>query len=101
MDVLTVGPVVLDRASRQLLTPQGPTDLSAQEYLLLDYLLAHAGMVVPRSALQERLWGAPFETYTNRVDTAVSRVRQRLMGVPGVRIASVRGVGYRLTIQGS
>jgi DNA-binding response OmpR family regulator len=101
MDVRSAGSLSLDRGTRQLLTPAGPVDLSTQEYLLLDYLLAHVGEVVPRSALQERLWGATFETYTNRIDTAVSRVRQRLAVVPGARVTSVRGVGYRLKIEES
>jgi len=100
MDVRHVGRLGVDRAARQLITPDGPVDLSTQEYLLLDLFVARVGQVVPRSALQERLWGATFETYTNRVDTAVSRVRRRLAAVPGVRLASVRGVGYRLTVAG-
>jgi two-component system copper resistance phosphate regulon response regulator CusR len=98
MDVRSVGPVSLDRGTRQLLTPAGPVDLSTQEYLLLDFFLGHVGEVVPRSVLQERLWGASFETYTNRTDTAVSRVRRRLADIPGVRLVNVRGVGYRFTV---
>jgi DNA-binding response OmpR family regulator len=98
MDVHTAGRLALDRAARQLLTPTGPIELSTQEYLLLDLFIPRLGQIVPRSVLQERLWGATFETYTNRVDTAVSRVRRRLARVPGVRLASVRGVGYRLTV---
>jgi len=98
MDVRSAGPLALDRATRQLITPDGPVDLSTQEYLLLDYFLAHVGEVVPRSVLQERLWGASFETYTNRIDTAVSRVRRRLATLPGARLVSIRGVGYRLSV---
>lgn len=98
MDVRSVGPLALDRGTRQLLTPSGPIDLSTQEYLLLDYFLAAVGQVIPRTTLQERLWGASFETHTNRIDTAISRLRQRFASVPGVRLTSVRGVGYRLTI---
>jgi DNA-binding response OmpR family regulator len=94
---LALGSVVLDRRTRQLRTPSGPLSLSTQEFTLLEFMLQRPDEVIARSTLLTHIWGTRFEPGTNRVDVAVSRVRQKLAAIPGApQIQAVRGTGYRL-----
>ncbi|MDA8259008.1 MAG: heavy metal response regulator transcription factor [Betaproteobacteria bacterium] len=72
-------------------------DLAPQEYRLLEYLLRHAGEVVTRTRLAERVWDMNFDGDSNVVDVAVRRLRRKVDD-PCERklIHTLRGVGYVL-----
>ena len=70
-------------------------ELSARELSLLELLLQRAGRLVPKDQLVEHLceWGE--EVSANAIEVYVHRLRKKL-GRGGVRISTVRGVGYCL-----
>ncbi len=72
-----------------------PLDLSARETGLLEILLQRAGRIVSKEQLVERLceWGE--EVSTNAIEVYVHRLRKKLEA-GGVKIATVRGLGYCL-----
>ena len=97
---LSFGAVTLDRVTRRLRTPTGEAELSTQEFVLLELFLQRPDEVITRSAVLAHVWGAQFEPGTNRVDVAVSRLRQKLASADGsVVLEAVRGVGYRLRLE--
>ena len=59
-------------------------------------LKAH-GKVLARSYLMDHVWGYHLETDSRTLDTHVRRLRDKL-GSLGVRIHTVRGVGYRYDV---
>lgn len=69
--------------------------LTATEFALLAMLMQMAGRVFTRDELLNQVWGYQHFPSTRTVDTHVLQLRQKLPGLP---IASVRGVGYRLEI---
>ena len=71
--------------------------LSPKEFELLNCLAEHAGSVVPRVLLLERVWNLRFDPQTNVVDVHVSRLRSKLdEGFPTRLIHNARGEGYIL-----
>ena len=72
-----------------------PLDLSAREIGLLEVLLARAGRLISKEQLVEHLceWGE--EVSNNAIEVYVHRLRKKLEP-GGVRIATVRGLGYCL-----
>ena len=71
--------------------------LQPREFALLAYLLRHAGQVVTRTMLLERVWGYHFDPQTNVIDVHVSRLRGKIdRGFAAPLIHTVRGVGYCL-----
>jgi len=73
-----------------------PMSLSGREFQLLRLLAAHAGSVVPRATALDEVWGTRFVDETV-VDQYVGYLRRKLAATPStVRIATVRGQGYRL-----
>lgn len=99
---LSVGPLALDRITRRLTAHGREIDLAPRELTLLEYLMLRPDEVVTRAELLERVWGTHFETGTNLVDVAVSRLRRKLSGVDGApAVRGVRGQGYRLVPDGT
>lgn len=70
-------------------------DLSARELALLELFLQRSGRLVHKDQLVEHLceWGE--EVSTNAIEVYVHRLRKKL-GPGGIRILTVRGVGYSL-----
>lgn len=101
-DVLVAGDVVLDTA-RHVVTLRGaPVELPLREFQLLRELLLHAGRVVTRDALLERVWGLDYDGDARIVATLIGRLRARLEEDPAepTRIVTIRGVGYRFDARG-
>lgn len=99
-DASALGPVTLDARRRALIVGARAETLTAREYGLVAELARHAGEVLSRSRLIETVWGQEFEGNSNVVDVYVGYLRTKLdrLGAAGVRIESVRGVGYRLVV---
>ena len=73
-------------------------DLRPREYELLHCLAQHAGQVLSRDTLLERVWGTA-EYYDDRtVDVHVHRLRHKLAEIDpdADPIQTERGIGYRL-----
>ena len=94
-DQLVVGPIVLDRARRELRITGVLVPMPRREFDIAEVLMREAGRVVPRSVLVRELWGSMRDTKS--LDVQVGRLRARLAAIEGVRrIVTVRGVGFRL-----
>ncbi len=65
---------------------------------MLRVLLENHGRVVTRSALLHDVWSIDFDPETNVVDVHVARLRKKLDRFGPPLIQTVRGEGYRLTL---
>ena len=92
--VLDVGELRIDLATRSATFAASPLVLRTLEFELLAELARHAGRVVGRDRLLDRVWGLSFAGGTRTVDLHVAQLRKKL-GRPDV-IQTVRGSGYRL-----
>ena len=71
-------------------------DLTHTEYNVLLELVRHAGRVLTRDQLIDRVWGVGFFGNERVVDVYVGQVRRKLEQVTGRSlIETVRGVGYK------
>lgn len=73
-------------------------DLSATEFRLLTELARHAGQVLTRQVLLDRVWGYDYLGDSRLVDMAIKRLRAKLDDGASDNgcITTIRGVGYRL-----
>lgn len=94
-DVIRVGDVELDPATRTVLHRGKPVDLTSVEFELLQVLLREAGRVVTREALVDEVLGRKFSPFDRSIDMHVSKVRKKLGDSDvGDHIKTVRGAGY-------
>ena len=89
------GPLSYDQVGRIARLNGEPLDLSAREMGLLEIFLQRAGRMVSKDQLVNRLceWGG--EVSGNAIEVYVHRLRKKLEP-GGVRIVTVRGLGYSL-----
>lgn len=92
---LKVGRLALDTQNRQLMVDGEPIILSAREYGVLEALLIHAGRVVSKDRIAQRLSAGNEELGDNAIEVYIHRLRKR-METFGVKIRTVRGLGYLL-----
>ncbi|NTV09145.1 MAG: response regulator transcription factor [Zoogloea sp.] len=84
-----------DQADRVVKIGSQVVDLSAREVGLLEVLLLRAGRLVSKEQLVDHLCGWGEEVSNNAIEVYVHRLRKKLEA-SGVRIATVRGLGYCL-----
>ena len=96
-EMLTHGPIELDRLKHAAKVSGRALDLTPKEFQLLEHLLLHRGEVVRRTELLEKVWDLSFDPETNVVDVHVANLRRKLRRATHVDlIHTVRGVGYQL-----
>ena len=74
--------------------------LTKTEFLLLCEFADHAGMVLSRDQLLERVWGYDYLGDSRLVDAHIRRLRVKIEDQPDEPklIVTVRGIGYRLQV---
>ncbi len=89
------GPLSFDKVGRVAYIDQHMLDLSAREIGLLEILLQRTGRLVSKDQLVDHLceWGE--EVSNNAIEVYVHRLRKKIE-TSGIRIATVRGLGYCL-----
>jgi two-component system OmpR family response regulator len=93
--LLRHGPLTYDQVGRVARLSDQPLELSAREMNLLEVFMQRAGRMVSKDQLVSHLceWGE--EVSPNAIEVYVHRLRKKLEP-GGVRIVTVRGLGYSL-----
>lgn len=93
--VLRHGVLSYDQVGKVAQANGATLDLSAREMALLEILMQRAGRMVSKEQLVDHLceWGE--EVSTNAIEVYVHRLRRKIESA-GVRILTVRGLGYCL-----
>jgi two-component system OmpR family response regulator len=99
--ILRVGDLEMDLLSRTVYRKGRSVELLPKEFQLLEYLVRHAGQVVPRAMLLQHVWDLHFDPMTNVIDVYVGRLRRKVdSGEAYPLIHTVRGVGFCLRAPG-
>ena len=93
---LQFGRLEIDRDARAVRVDGEPRALTGYQFDLLSTLAAHAGRVMSRDALMEKLKGENLEAFDRSLDVHISRIRAVIEDDPKHprRIITVRGAGY-------
>ena len=98
---IAVGTARLNLRAEQLERDGQPQDMSAKEFELLRYLVAHRGEALSREVLLRDVWGHRAEIATRTVDNFVVRLRKKIEPDPAQPryLLTVHGSGYKLVEQ--
>ncbi len=96
-DRITLGDIVLDRASRQAWRAGRPLRLRRREFDLLWVLMENAGRAIPRQELLARVWGEDWVGNPRTLDVHIHWLREKLEEDPSAPryIQTLRGYGHR------
>ena len=94
---LQAGNIVFDTIGRDVRVGGVSLNLPRRECAILEHLLRRQGRVVPKSVLEEKLYGIDDELESNAVPVHVHHLRRKLQEAHATaEIHTVRGVGYLL-----
>jgi two-component system alkaline phosphatase synthesis response regulator PhoP len=96
-EVYQFGPVRADFRRAEVVRDGARVELSAREFKLLQYLVAHRGATISRDELLNEVWGYDAMPSTRTVDVHVAWLRQKLEPNPHYPqfILTVHGLGYK------
>lgn len=96
-NVLHLGPLAIDVGGRTVTRHGRDIPLTRTEFDLLVELVRHAGQVLQRDVLLDRIWGYDYLGDSRLVDVAIGRLRAKVEDDPGAPslILTVRGAGYK------
>lgn len=72
--------------------------LRDKEAKLLLLLLNNQHKLISREDIQQFVWGNNFHNLNNILDSAISHLKKSLIAFPTIKIISVYGSGYKLTV---
>jgi two-component system response regulator BaeR len=96
---LALGPIVLDKATRQVTLNGQPIILTPSEFGLLAVLMASPERVFSRSELLDKVQGYQYAGYDRTVDSHIKNLRKKIAAIlPGKEIIlTLYGVGYKFS----
>src|SRR5256885_520719 len=84
--------IELDRVNRRATRNGKSIDLTSREFVLLEYLMRHAGQNLTRAAILKEVWQLDFDPGTNVVEVYIAMLRKKLdEGHSSKLIRTVRG----------
>jgi DNA-binding response OmpR family regulator len=96
-ELLSYGPIELDRLKHRARIAGQKLDLTPKEFQLLEHFMLRPEEVVRRTDLLEKVWDLHFDPESNVVDVHVGNLRRKIRALAEIDlIETVRGVGFRL-----
>lgn len=92
--ILRLGALVVDLDRHEVSEHGRPVRLTAKEFLLLKYLIEHAGRVLSRDLLLSDVWGYQYTGGTRTVDVHIRRLREKLPTLVE-HIVTIKQFGYK------
>ncbi|MEN6434985.1 MAG: response regulator transcription factor [Anaerolineaceae bacterium] len=94
---LSFGDISINLDKREVYLDGDPVALKPKEYDLLLYLAQHAGRVIPRDSLLEKVWGWEYTGDSRTVDVHIRWLREKLEKDPSHprHFITLRSIGYR------
>jgi len=94
-NVLEFSDLKLDLDKKVAIRSGTVINLTAKEFLLLEYFLRHPERVISRPELAEKIWDVTFDTGTNVVEVYINILRKKIDRDFGKKLLHTRiGMGY-------
>ena len=77
-NVLKIADLEMDINSKTVKRSSCKIDLTAKEFMLLEYLLRNKGRVLSRVDIAEKIWDITFDTGTNVIDLYIFYLRKKI-----------------------
>lgn len=100
METLEINDLVMDLNTKIVERDGKKIDLTAKEFLLLEYFLRNKGRVISRSEIAEKVWGINFDTGTNVIDVYINFLRKKIDKEHKVKLLhTIIGMGYTIRVE--
>ena len=96
---ITVGNLVLDADGMSAEVDGEEISLTTREFNIIFKLLSCPKKTFSRAQLMDEFWELDSEAGLRAVDVYMTKLRNKLSGCNGFKIATVRGLGYKAVLQ--
>jgi DNA-binding winged helix-turn-helix (wHTH) protein len=97
-DTITLGSLQFDAKNKKLTSNEKEIDLTGTETRVLLVFALSPNEIIERSRLQKEIWEDEGVIVGRSLDMFISKLRKKLELDPNIKIAVVRGKGYKLII---
>ncbi|MFA5761871.1 MAG: response regulator transcription factor [Dehalococcoidales bacterium] len=92
---INIGLLHIDTSKKCVTYNGSVVAITANEYAILEYLALNQNSIVTREMLEQHLWSAEKDSFSNVVEVLVSRIRKKLDAEnKEAVIATFKGLGY-------
>lgn len=96
---IAAGNLVLNADAMSAEIDDEEVSLTAREFNIIYKMLSYPNKAFSRSQLMDEFWGIDSETSLRAVDVYITKLRDKLSACDGFKIATVRGLGYKVVLQ--
>ena len=95
---ITLGSIVVDSEKYAVYSDTEYIEFPGKEFELLFKLLSYPEQIFSKEQLLQSIWGMTSESGEETIKTHISRIRSRLKNMPEIDIKTIKGIGYKATI---
>lgn len=96
-NVLSIADLRIDLLKREVTRGDKLIELSSKEFMLLEYLMRNANIVLSRHRIIDHVWNFDYDSGTNLINVYIRYLRSKIDDDFDIKlIHTVRGMGYML-----
>ena len=98
-NIVTLHDVVFDGDKYEIRYKDQTIHLPLKQFELAFELAKNPNQIFTREQLIEKIWGMDYDGFDRTVDVHIKRIRENLGHLPGVKVVTVRGLGYKIEVE--
>ena len=98
-NIIKIKDVVFDGDKYEIRYNDEKIHLPLKQFELVFELAKSPNQIFTREQLIEKIWGMDYDGFDRTVDVHVKRVRENLGHLPGFKVVTVRGLGYKIEVE--
>ena len=98
-NVVKIGDVIFDGDKYEVRYKDQIIHLPLKQFELAFELAKNPNQIFTREQLIEKIWGMDYDGFDRTVDVHIKRIRENLGHLPGFKVVTVRGLGYKIEVE--
>lgn len=98
-NVVNIGDVIFDGDKYEVRYQDQIIHLPLKQFELAFELAKNPNQIFTREQLIEKIWGMDYDGFDRTVDVHIKRIRENLGHLPGFKVVTVRGLGYKIEVE--
>lgn len=98
-NVVKIGDVIFDGDKYEVRYQDQVIHLPLKQFELAFELAKNPNQIFTREQLIEKIWGMDYDGFDRTVDVHIKRIRENLGHLPGFKVVTVRGLGYKIEVE--
>lgn len=98
-NIVTLHDAVFDGDKYEIRYKDQTIHLPLKQFELAFELAKNPNQIFTREQLIEKIWGMDYDGFDRTVDVHIKRIRENLGHLPGFKVVTVRGLGYKIEVK--